>query len=104
METRALEVAQLYAQRNSRAGHQAWDATAYLLGLIGDLGSLAKTAMENDNYRPPTDGNDIGHHLADCLYSIILVAQTRGADLEWWFTVTMDKIKEDLRKEMEITS
>jgi NTP pyrophosphatase (non-canonical NTP hydrolase) len=90
---RALSVQSAYRIRNERDGHGRWTAAEYMQGLVGDIGALAKLIMARNGYRAIDDVDTrIGHELADCLWSLIVIAHELGVDLESAFLGTMDQL------------
>lgn len=89
----ALWVRDGYNRRNALDGHKQWEARDYALGLMGDLGDLAKLMQAYHNYRTKPDVvSGLAHELGDCLWSLIVIADAFGIDLEQAFIVTMDEI------------
>jgi NTP pyrophosphatase (non-canonical NTP hydrolase) len=60
---------------------------------VGDVGDLAKLIMASRGNRA-LDNVDakLGHEIADCLWSLIVIAQELGIDLEGEFLKTMDDL------------
>ncbi|HVL23449.1 MAG TPA: hypothetical protein VM450_05150 [Thermomicrobiales bacterium] len=91
---RALSVQSAYRLRNERDGHGRWTAAEYMQGLVGDTGDLAKLIMARNGFRSIDDVDTrIGHELADCLWSLIVIAHELDIDLESAFLGTMDGLE-----------
>lgn len=94
---KAKHIEELYRKHGQSKGMKEWEAAEYLQGLMGDVGDLAKLIMAKNNLR---DGEDIDekikHELADCLWSIVIIADKLGIDLEESFTRTMTQIEKKL--------
>lgn len=60
-----------------------WTTQELALGFVGDVGDLAKRIQAHSGVRD-IDGCQakLGHELADCLWSIIVLADKCGIDLE----------------------
>lgn len=82
-----------YQETRAKKGLPAWGVRDYAMGFMGDVGDLQKLIMAKENLRdiPDVDAK-LGHELADCLYSILVIADYYGLDLEKDFTETMAHI------------
>ena len=90
---RAEEIRAKYEESNARNGHDAWRIRDYAMGFGGDFGDLMKLVMAKENLRDIDDVDaKLGHELADCLWSILVLANYYGVDLEKEFLQTMDII------------
>jgi NTP pyrophosphatase (non-canonical NTP hydrolase) len=64
-----------------------------MLGFVVDVGDLAKLVMAKEGLREVSDLDDrLAHELADCLWSVLVLADLCGVDLERAFAHTMDGI------------
>lgn len=94
LQKRALEIRERYAQLAKANGRRRWKAADYVQGFTGDVGALAKLVMAKDGLR---DGADVerklAHELADCLWSVIVIADELGIALEPAFRRTMDELE-----------
>lgn len=82
-----------YQELNAKQGKTTWGVRDYAMGFVGDVGDLQKLIMAKENLRdiPDVDGK-LAHELADCLWSILVIADYYGLDLEEEFTTTMAHI------------
>lgn len=93
MQQMARQVAALYAERDVERFGRAWSANELVLGLVGDVGDLAKLAQGKAGVRPHADLDaTLGHELADCLWSLIVIADAFDIDLEKAFGSTMEEL------------
>jgi NTP pyrophosphatase (non-canonical NTP hydrolase) len=98
MQTRARGVRGQYAALETRRYGRAWTREEIMLGFLGDLGDLAKLVQGKEGVRPRDDLNTaLAHELADCLWSVITLADAYEVDLEAAFTDTMDSISRTLQ-------
>ena len=68
-----------------------------MLGFLGDVGDLAKLVQGKAGVRPRADlDGALAHELADCLWSVIVLADCYDVDLEQAFTSTMDELAAQL--------
>lgn len=94
---RALAIAALYERYNIAAGRGVWDTGDLALGFVGDVGDLAKLVMAVDGRREISDARArLGHELADCLWSVLVLADRYGIDLVDEFTHMTDEIEQNL--------
>lgn len=97
MQQLARRVAALYAARDVERFGRAWGANDLVLGLVGDVGDLAKLAQGKAGVRPHPDLDAaLEHELADCLWSLIAIADTLDVDLERAFSNTMEELTQRL--------
>lgn len=84
-----------YEELNAKQGKTAWGVRDYAMGFAGDFGDLQKLIMAKENLRDIEDVDaKLAHELADCLWSILVIANYYGLDLEKEFTTTMSRISE----------
>jgi NTP pyrophosphatase (non-canonical NTP hydrolase) len=63
-------------------------------GFVGDIGDLMKLVMAKEGIREMENVDDkMAHELADCLYSVFVLANNFGIDLEKSFLKTMDELE-----------
>ncbi len=91
---RALQVRRQYAAWEERRYGRAWTAEEVALGLVGDVGDLAKLILAESGVRAIPEARDkLAHELADCLWSLLVLADLHGVDLEQSFFGTMDVLE-----------
>lgn len=96
---RAEEIRELYEESNAKNGREAWRIRDYAMGFVGDVGDLQKLVMAKENLRDIADVDaKLGHELADCLWSILVIANYYGIDLGSEFEKTMDTITERIEE------
>lgn len=75
MLTLARAVRSRYAEHEESRYGRHWSAEEVFLGLVGDVGDLAKLVQGKAGVRPTDNLNDkIAHELADCLWAVIVLA------------------------------
>jgi NTP pyrophosphatase (non-canonical NTP hydrolase) len=83
LEKAALRLNELYEQLEIKRYGRAWTTEELALGFVGDVGDLAKLIQANAGIRTIDDCKaKLGHELSDCLWSIIVLANKCGIDLE----------------------
>lgn len=82
-----------YEELNAKQGKATWGIRDYTMGFAGDFGMLNKLVMAKENLRDIEDvDNKLAHELADCLWSILIIASHYDLDLEQEFKTTMAHI------------
>jgi NTP pyrophosphatase (non-canonical NTP hydrolase) len=73
---------------------RAWTTEELTLGFVGDVGDLVKLIMADAGVREILEVKaKLAHELADCLWSILVLAQRLDVDLEMAFLETMDALE-----------
>ncbi len=86
----ALQLNALYEQLEHRRWGRAWTTQELALGFMGDVGDLAKLVQAHAGVRDIDDMQArLGHELSDCLWSILVLADKCGIDLEAVFIENM---------------
>ncbi|GAA3451412.1 nucleotide pyrophosphohydrolase [Dactylosporangium matsuzakiense] len=97
LQSRAVAIAALYDHHNTTAGRGAWTTGDLALGFVGDVGDLAKLVMAVDGRREIPDADArLGHELADCLWSVLVLASRYNVDLVTEFTRMTDELEQHL--------
>src|SRR3569833_1033846 len=78
-------------RRTKPATHgRPWTREELALGFVGDVGDLAKLVQAMEGVRAIPDAKTkLAHELADCLWSLMTLADAYDVDLEQAFTGTM---------------
>src|SRR3990167_6318306 len=80
---KANKIKKKYAIQNKKLGHEKWRAQDYYQGFVGDVGDLGKLIMAKNNLRHyKSQDKKLAHELADCLWSILVLADELGIDIE----------------------
>ena len=91
---RALQVRKKYEQKETDLYGSPWTSEEIALGFVGDVGDLAKLIIaENGKRNIPEARQKLAHELADCLWSIIVLSNLHGVDLEKSFLNTMTELE-----------
>jgi NTP pyrophosphatase (non-canonical NTP hydrolase) len=99
---RAMQIRQQCAAFEKESYGAVWTNEELALGFVGDVGDLAKlvVAMEGKRNIPDTE-EKLAHELADCLWSVIALANAHNIDLEQAFLGTMDSLEKHIRISMK---
>jgi NTP pyrophosphatase (non-canonical NTP hydrolase) len=91
---RALAVRRAYAALEQERFGREWTGEELMLGFVKDVGDLALLVQAAEGVREADDAAaGLAHELADCLWSLIVLADRYGIDLEQAFTDTMDELE-----------
>lgn len=86
----AVRVRKKYNQLNARDHGAEWDGDKLMAGFVGDVGDLSKIIMAKSGHRSMDDvDNKLVHELADCLWSVLVLANFYDIDLEKQFMKSM---------------
>lgn len=94
LQKRAVEIRALYDIFNQKENGAAWTRLQLAQGFVGDVGDLQKLVMAKEGLRK-IDGVDekLTHELSDCLWSILVLADKYGVDLDKAFEQTMNELE-----------
>ena len=93
LSRRAFAVREMYRAYEQKSCGVSWSNEELALGFVGDVGDLAKLVMAcNGRRNIPEARSKLAHELADCLWSVIVLAEVHGVHLEEAFLSTMDDL------------
>ncbi|WP_426366712.1 MazG nucleotide pyrophosphohydrolase domain-containing protein [Streptomyces sp. E-08] len=93
LKRRAIRIHDRYDELNRRERGRVWTRTEFVLGFMGDVGDLAKLVMAEEGAREHPGGRPaLEHELADCLWSVLILAHRYDVDLECVFHRTMTEL------------
>ena len=102
LERSALHLNELYEQLEVRKYGRVWSTEELALGFVGDVGDLAKLIQAHAGIRDIDDCKaKLGHELADCLWSIMILASKCGVDLESEFVRNTRELAEHVSSELD---
>jgi NTP pyrophosphatase (non-canonical NTP hydrolase) len=94
VQERALAVRRRYAEVERSAYGREWRGQDLALGLVCDVGDRVKLVQAKEGVRAIDDVDELlAHELADCLWSVLVLADRYGVDLERAFAGTMDELE-----------
>lgn len=97
LQDRARAVRSLYAAAEAERHGRSWSTEEIFLGMLGDVGDLAKLVQGKAGVRPREDLDEaLAHELSDVLWCVMTLADAYGVDLERAFVSTMDDLTEHL--------
>jgi NTP pyrophosphatase (non-canonical NTP hydrolase) len=94
----AKELRELYAALEAKRHGRSWNVEEITLGFVGDVGDLAKLVQAASGVREIPDLRArLAHELADCLWSVLVLADQLDIDPERAFPDTMLQLKQHVR-------
>jgi NTP pyrophosphatase (non-canonical NTP hydrolase) len=94
---RAVAIRYKYAEFEKERYGREWSREELMLGFMKDMGDLARLVQAKEGVRQVDNlDNALGHELADCLWSIIILAEKYNVDIEAAFIKTMDELDTEL--------
>ncbi len=101
LEKAALQLNELYEQLEVKRWGRVWTTQELALGFVGDVGDLAKLVQAHTGVRTIADCHaKLGHELSDCLWSILVLANKCGIDLQAEFVRNTREISEYVSGEL----
>ena len=98
----AIRVHDLYDRLNLGQRGRVWTREEFMLGFVGDVGDLAKLVMAEEGARTMPGGRPaLAHELADCLWSVLILADKYGIDLAAEFRRTMSELEQHISGQLE---
>ena len=99
---RASKVRALYAELEERLYGRPWSTQEIMLGFLGDVGDLAVLIQGAAGVRAVSDlDHKLSHELADCLWSLLVLADRLGIDIEEAFDTTMSSLERTVRERLD---
>lgn len=92
----ALEVREQYRELEQLRYGREWSVNDLMVGLVGDIGDLAQLVGAQQGVRPGPDDltEALGHELSDVLWSVFVLADEFGIDMDEAFTATMTHLRD----------
>ena len=101
LEQAALQLNDLYEQLEVKRWGRVWTTQELALGFMGDVGDLAKLVQAHAGVRTIDEHQaKLGHELSDCLWSIMVLANKCGVDLEAEFVRNTTELTEYVSREL----
>ena len=98
--TRARHIRSLYENYERENYGREWSTAEIALGLMGDLGDLAKLIQAYSGVRGTLSAQELqaqlSHELSDCFWSILVLADKLQINLGDAFIATMDELEQRL--------
>ena len=99
LSERALQIQKKYSELQKKENKKEWTRLNLMEGFVGDVGDLIKLAMAKEGLRDIENVDEkLAHELADCLWSVLVLSEKYGIDLEQSFLKTMDELEKRINK------
>lgn len=83
IQQRAMYLRQRYMAYEQQRYGRSWTPEEVALGFVGDVGDLCKLVQAVEGVRGIPDAKEkLGHELAGCLWSVLVLANLYDVDLE----------------------
>lgn len=93
LSDRAIEIRSKYAELERMKYGREWTPAEIAQGFVGDVGELMELVMAKSGIREKADIDaKLAHELADCLWSILVLARKYDIDIEQAFVQTMSEL------------
>lgn len=101
LSQKAVAIRDHYNELQKADGNKLWNAQDRMAGFVGDVGDLSKLIMVKHGLRRGPEDIDeaLAHELSDCLWSIMVIADELGIDLEKAFTMWIDQMHARIERE-----
>jgi len=97
LQDRARAVRARYAEVEAARYGRSWTREEIMLGFLGDVGDLAELVQGKEGVRPRPDLDEaLAHELADCLWSVLVLADAYDVDPAAAFDGTMATLEAHL--------
>lgn len=97
----AIEIKEKYHELEIKKIGRVWTNSEIMEGFVVDVGELMRIVMEKEGIRKGRNvDEELVHEMGDCLYSLLILSEKYGIDLERAFRNTMDKLKNRINKEL----
>lgn len=97
---RAVEIRKRYSELELKKYGKKWTKEQVVQGLVGDVGDLMKLVMAKEGMREVSKVDEkLKHELVDCLWSILVIANSYDVDIEKSFLETMDVLEKRIASE-----
>ena len=98
LEKRANDIKDIYSKMEIEKYGKNWTDAQVMEGFVVDIGELMEIVMAKQGIRDMENIDErLAHELADCLFSVFVLAKRFDVDLESEFLNTMDQLEERLK-------
>lgn len=100
-QQRALEIRNKYAQLELKQNGSSWNDIDIMLGFVTDVGELSELVAAKSGKRFVDDvDKKLAHEISDCLWSVLVLANNFGIDIETEFNKTMQMLDEKIDRKL----
>lgn len=103
LAARAQQIRSKYEQLEQQKYGQSWTPAQIMEGFVVDVGDLMKVVQAKQGIRPEESVDEkLEHELADCLWSLLILADKYNVDLETAFLQNMKTLEASLDKQLAL--
>lgn len=100
-QSAAMRIRAQFTELEAHEKRRTWSRGDIVSGLVADVGALVKLTMAADGLRVIADHpKKLGHELADCLWSLLVIAEEYQVDLEREFSTLCGELSCTLESKM----
>jgi len=105
MTAQARALRSQFTEVDAAEGRRSWTTDEVMLGFVGDVGDLAKLVLGKTGVRPRADLDAaLSHELADCLWSLLVLADEYDIDLEQAYSQLVATLGEEFEEKLAATA
>lgn len=98
LTARAMQIRQRFAAMEQARHGRAWTREELMQGFVVNVGDLMRLVMAKAGTRSVDDvDRKLAHELADCLWSLLVLAKLYDVNLEKEFLATMSELEAKLQ-------
>ena len=99
LSNHAVALRQRFDEVARLAGRREWTNDEIMQGFVVDVGALMKLVMAKNGIRVVPDADQkLAHELADCLWSVLVLAKSHDVDLEAEFLRMIGQVSASLQR------
>ena len=102
LTAKAMALRERFSDLERKNGGREWSKEEVMQGFVGDVGNLMKLVMAKSGIREVSDvDKKLAHELADCLWSVLVLAKMYGVEIEKEFLGMIDDVAAGLAAKKE---
>jgi NTP pyrophosphatase (non-canonical NTP hydrolase) len=101
----AMTLRQRFGEAAQKDGRREWSREEVMQGFVVDVGDLMKLVMAKSGVREVSGAEQkLAHELADCLWSVLVLAKLYEIDLEPAFLEMIESVSRKLERPAPLPS
>jgi NTP pyrophosphatase (non-canonical NTP hydrolase) len=102
---KAMILRQRFGEAARQHGRREWSREEVMQGFVVDVGDLMKLVMAKSGVREVSGAEQkLAHELADCLWSVLVLAKLYEIDIESAFLAMTESVSEKLERPTALPS
>lgn len=99
LSERAMKIRNSWEKLEKKRYGKSWTVAQVMEGFVVDVGELMELVMAKEGIRNVDNVDEkLSHELSDCLWSVLVLAEKFGIDIEKEFLDTMDNLEKRIEK------